>query len=115
LLDLALGNYTDTDARHLAARLEKYRDELFTFQDHPETPPTNNHVERELRPAVTWRKVMQGNRSDSGARTQAGMMSILRILQRRGYKAIDTLVECLQISLRDDTLPPFPSKPSADE
>jgi len=31
LLDLSLGNYTNADARRLALRLEKYRDEFFTF------------------------------------------------------------------------------------
>jgi len=42
LLDLSLGNYTNADARRLALRLEKYRDELFTFLSHPEVPATNN-------------------------------------------------------------------------
>lgn len=31
----------DREARHLAKRLEKYRDELFIFLDHPEVPTTN--------------------------------------------------------------------------
>ena len=114
LVDLMLIESTDPDVRRIAKRLRNYWDELLTFLDHPEVPPTNNHVERELRPAVIWRKVMQGNRSDRGAGTQAGLMSILRTLQRRGYKAIDTLVEYLQISLRDGKLPPFPTKPPAD-
>jgi len=69
LLDLALTPYTDPDARRLAAWLEKYRDEIFTFKSHPEVPATNNHGEREVRSAVIWRKVMQGNRSNRGAGT----------------------------------------------
>ena len=63
------GGVAVTEARRLARRLEKYRDELFTFLSHPEVPATNNHGEREVRSAVIWRKVMQGNRSNRGAGT----------------------------------------------
>lgn len=62
-----LRNYTDAGVRFLAQRLEKYRDEIFTFLCHPEVPPTNNHVEREILSAVLMRKIIYGNRSDQGA------------------------------------------------
>ncbi|HOL96144.1 MAG TPA: hypothetical protein PLH79_17475 [bacterium] len=73
-------------------------------------PTTNNHGVRELRSAVIGRKVTQSNRRDRGAGTQAGLMSILRALHRRGSQATDALVESLPIRLRDGKQPPFPAK-----
>ena len=70
MLDLALASYTDANARRLARRLEKYRDELFTFLSHPEVPATNNHGEREVRFAVLIRKILNGNPRDTVALTR---------------------------------------------
>ncbi len=67
LLDVTLASYTDADAHRLTNRLEKYRDEFFTFLSHPEVPATNNHGEREVRFAVLLRKIIYGNRSEQGA------------------------------------------------
>lgn len=108
LLDLATANYTDKDAKRLAKRLEKYRDELFTFLDHPEVPSDNNHAEREIRSAVIMRKVIYGNRSDEGALTQSVLMTVFRTLKRRGYNPITTLVSALREYIRTGKLPPFP-------
>ncbi|MFB3789260.1 MAG: hypothetical protein ACE15F_23110, partial [bacterium] len=63
LTGFALARYTNIVTRRLAARLEKYRDEHFTFRSHPEVPAANNHGEREVRFAVLIRKIMYGNRS----------------------------------------------------
>ena len=108
LLDLALENYTDNDARRLAKRLEKYRDELFTFLHHPEVPSDNNHAEREIRNAVLMRKVIYGNHSANGALTQSVLMTVFRTLKRRGYNPITTLVSALSDYIRTGILPPFP-------
>jgi transposase len=69
LIDLMLIESSNADVQRLAKRLRKYWDDLLTFLDHPSVPATNNHAEREIRPAVIMRKVVQGNRSDKGART----------------------------------------------
>lgn len=108
LLDLALANYTDKDTKRLAKRLEKYRDELFTFLHHPEVPSDNNHAEREIRNAVLMRKVIYGNHSKDGALTQSVLMTVFRTLKRRGYNPITTLVSALADYVRTGTLPPFP-------
>ena len=108
LLDLALASYSDKDARRLAKRLEKYRDELFTFLTHPNVPSDNNHAEREIRTAVLMRKIIYGNRSANGALTQSVLMTIFRTLKRRGYNPISTLVSALGDSIRTGKLPPFP-------
>ncbi len=115
LLDRASASYMDADACHIAQWLEKYRDELFTFLSHPEVPAANNHGEREFRPAVIWRKVIQGTHSERGAETQAGLMSILRTLKRRGDNPITILVAALREYVRTGHLPPFPPVITSEE
>jgi len=108
LLDLALAGYTDKDAQRLAKRLEKYRDELFTFLDHPKVPSDNNHAEGEIRSAVLMRKVIYGNHSADGAMTQSVLMTVFRTLKRREYNPVTTLVSALADYVRTGTLTPFP-------
>ncbi|MEW6238118.1 MAG: transposase [Candidatus Omnitrophota bacterium] len=108
LLDLALASYMDSDARRLAKRLEKYRDELLVFLKNPEVPATNNQTEREIRTAVLIRKIIYSNRSKKGALTQSVLMTIFRTLKRRGYNPIQTLVAALREYIRTGHLPPFP-------
>jgi len=115
LLDLALAEYADREARRLAKRLHKYWDELFTFLEHPEVPATNNHGEREIRFAVLIRKIIYGNRSDHGAFTQSVLMTIFRTLQRRGYNPIETLVSALRTYVSTGQLPPFPPPNTSDQ
>ena len=57
-------------------RLEKYRDELFTFLSHPEIPAANNRGGREVRFAVLIRKIMYGNRGGQGAIIQGVLMTV---------------------------------------
>ena len=49
--------------KRLRKRYGRNRSHLFTFLDHPDTPPDNNGSERELRPTATYRKVTGGFRS----------------------------------------------------
>ena len=50
--------------KRLRKRYGRNRSHLFTFLDHPDTPPDNNGSERELRPTATYRKVTGGFRSN---------------------------------------------------
>ena len=108
LIDLMRTPSDDKDVIRLAKRLEKYWDELLTFLTHPEVAPTNNQAEREIRPAVIMRKVMQGNQSKKGAKTQSILMTVFRTLKRRGYHPVTTVVEALQTAIRAGQLPPLP-------
>jgi len=110
LVDLMLIESADADVRRLAKRLQKYWEELLTFLEDPTVPATNNHAEREIRPAVIMRKVMQGNRSDKGAQTQSVLMSLLRTLKRRDLPVVDTVVDALQSIASGHALPLFPGK-----
>ena len=94
--------------------MERYRDALFTFLDHPEVPPDNNHAEREIRPAVIMRKNSLCNRSEDGASVQAIMMSIYRTLKLRGLDPLDTIVAALRQHVSTGVLPPLPTQNRSD-
>ncbi|MBU2529598.1 MAG: transposase [Elusimicrobia bacterium] len=52
----------------IRARILKHINELLTFLDNPIVEPTNNRVERQLRPNVIMRKITFGNGSQTGVR-----------------------------------------------
>ncbi|MGI6455003.1 MAG: IS66 family transposase [bacterium] len=100
---------SDADVQRLSRRLQKYWEELLTFLNVPEVPATNNHAEREIRPAVIMRKVIQGNRSDRGARTQAILVRIFRTLKNRNCNPVVSIKEALRHHILHKTLPHFPN------
>ena len=110
LIVLAEGDYDDPDAKRLAARLSRHRDELFTFLDRPEADWNNNFAERQIRPAVILRKNSQCNRSERGAATQAILMSIHRTLKLRGHDPRAQLEMALRTYAATGVLPPLPVK-----
>jgi hypothetical protein len=115
LVALAEGRYGDADASRLAKRLNKHRDELFTFLDYPAVPFENNFAERMIRPAVILRKNSQSNRSEKGAAAQGVLMSIFRTLKLRGHNPMDTIAGALRTYVTTGTLPPLPAPVPANE
>ena len=95
-------------ARRLVKRLRRHRNHLFTFLDATNVPSDNNHAEREVRPAVIIRKNIFCNRSATGARNQAVLMSVYRTLKLRGHNPIKTIVSAVAEYLQCRTLPPLP-------
>lgn len=80
----------------LAKRLIRHRDEIYTFIK-TGISATNNHAEREIRPAVLMRKTSYGNRSNDGARTQAVLMSIIRTCQKQGINFTEAAAKVLSM------------------
>jgi transposase len=81
--------------KRLRKRYGKHRSHLFTFLDHPDTPPDNNGSERELRPTATYRKVTGGFRSNWGASLFAAVRSVVGTAARHGadaYQAIHAIL-----------------------
>ena len=109
LIRLAEGEYPDPDARRLAARLSRHRDDLFTFLDRPEASWENNFAERQIRPAVILRKNSQCNRSQRGAATQAVLMSVYRTLKLRGHDPRTEIEKALRAQSATGHLPPLPA------
>jgi len=107
-------HYDDPDVRRLTKRLHRHADGLFTFLLDENIDHTNNHAEREIRPAVVMRKVIQQNRSNKGAHTQEVLMTVYRTLKLRGYNPVKTVVEALATYLETGKLPSLPEKAHSD-
>ena len=102
LLDFTSDN---EEVVRLVKRLDKYRDHILTFLDYDDVPPDNNLAERSIRPAVLMRKTQFGNRSESGAETQAILMSVFRSLKQRGINPSDAVRVALCQYALSETIP----------
>jgi transposase len=71
--------------RHIRA----HRGEWLTFLHDPEVPPTNNHAEQMLRPAVITRKVGGCNKNLLGALVHSILSSIMVSCHRQGKRFLD--------------------------
>ena len=110
VIDLGIEEWANPNAQRLSKRLRKYGDELLTFVEFEGVPSSNNHAEREVRPAVLMRKASYGNQSEVGARTRAVLMSVCRTLKNRGLDPLQTLLDALRTYATSGTLPPLPTK-----
>jgi transposase len=68
---------------------------LWTFAHHEGIEPTNNAVERALRPAVIKRKRSFGCHSEAGCRFVERLLSVTQTLRLRNRPVLDYLVEAL--------------------
>lgn len=80
----------------LAKHLDRHRDQLFTFLEHPGVEGTNWPAEQALRPPITTRKVWGGNRTWVGAGAQEVLSSILRTCAHQGRNGVDFLSHMLR-------------------
>ena len=71
----------DRKAARLATRLLTRFPRLWTFAVAPGVEPTNNHIERLLRPAVLWRKISNGCQSREGLRFVERALSVIQTLK----------------------------------
>lgn len=110
LEEILLKPWNNANALRLVKRLRRHRHDLFTFLDHDDVPPDNNHGEREIRPAVIIRKNIFSNRSLRGSHTQAILMTVYRTLKMRGLDPIKTIVDAVATYIRTGKLPPLPDK-----
>ena len=108
--ELSFEAWSNPHARRLAKRLFKYGEELLTFVEFEGVPLSNNHAEREVRPAVLMRKASYGNQSEHGAETRGILMSVCRTLKKRGLDPLQTIVDALRSYAATGTLPPIPEK-----
>lgn len=69
---------------------------LWTFVRVEGIEPTNNRSERQLRPAVLWRKVSYGTQSERGSRFVASMLTVLMSCQQQRRNALAYLTACCQ-------------------
>lgn len=81
--------------RNLAGKLFKRFDHLFTFIFHEGVEPTNNIAERGIRPAVQWRKICFGNRSNKGAVLTSRLLTVTRTCWLQKRNALEFLVDAI--------------------
>jgi transposase len=85
----------DQDNWKLLRMLRRYHQQgdLLRFLEQPEVEPTNNRVERALRPAVIARKVSQCSKTWSGADAFAAFTSVIQTLLKKSSPS--SVVEAL--------------------
>ncbi|MBA3518789.1 MAG: transposase, partial [Rhizobiales bacterium] len=81
--------------------VKKIRRHMFVFMTNRAIEPTNNGSERALRPAVPFRKITNGFRSEWGARLYADIRSVIEPARRRACGALDAI----RITLAGQPLP----------
>lgn len=67
----------ESRALTLVKRLRKHRDSILAFLKVPGAEFHNNRAERQLRPAVIFRKLSFGNRTEAGAHRFAALVSVI--------------------------------------
>jgi transposase len=101
-------------ARRAAGEATAHGAELLTFVEFEGVPSSNNHAEREVRPAVLMRKASYGNQSEVGAWTRAVLMTVCRTLKKQGRDPLQTILEALRRDAKTGLLPPLPEKATSE-
>jgi len=71
-----------------------HRAALWTFLDHKDVEPTNNHAERELRAFVLWRKRSFGSQSERGNLFAERVMTVAHTARKQNKNVLEFLVAC---------------------
>jgi transposase len=82
-------NGCSDELRRLHRHLCNHVTEWFVFLHEPEVPPTNNHAERMLRPAVITRKVGGCNKHLLGSLVHSVLASIMVTCKQQGQHFLD--------------------------
>src|SRR5918999_732623 len=99
--------FKNQDNRKLLRMLRRYhqRGDLLRFLEEPLVEPTNNRVERMLRPAVIARKVSQCSKNEAGGDAFSAFKSVIQTLVKRDA---GSLVEALYALFRSPKAPLVP-------
>jgi transposase len=89
----------------LGDSLLKLAPALWTFITVAGVEPTNNAVERALRPAVLWRKGSFGTRSDAGARFVERLLTVTATCKQHGRSVFAYLTDVCAAAQRGEAVP----------
>lgn len=101
LKDFSFPNPNKRILKRFAKRLNRYKDELFTFLYEKDIDYHNNHAEQQIRPDVILRKITFGNRSIKGAENHSILTSILQTAKLNNLDPIATLQDILLPSYKN--------------
>jgi transposase len=97
------------DLNRLVKHVASHRGEWLVFLHDAEVPPTNNHAEQMLRPAVITRKVGGCNKTLLGALVHGVLASLMVTCKRQGRRFLDLAKRLWQAEQTEaiplDTLP----------
>ena len=91
----------DGRAKTLVERIQTHRASLLWFTEHPQVEFHNNRAERQLRPAVIFRKISFGNRTPEGARRQGILATVIQTCRLQGQSVIDYLKRAITAPASD--------------
>lgn len=94
-------------AGRFCERILHDEDKLWAFIEDPSLDLTNNLSERNLRPAVLWRKISFGNKSARGEQFVERILSVVETIKIRGQNILDYLVTCFTARSKCLTIPSF--------
>jgi transposase len=89
------GRNPDAKVASFCRSLLKLEPALWTFTRVDGVEPTNNHAERQLRPAVLWRKNAFGCWSEAGCRFAERILTVVQTLRLQGRRSFDYLTQAL--------------------
>jgi transposase len=92
--------HSQPDIARLAGHLQKHRHEWFMFLYDPLVPPTNNHAERMIRPAVIIRKLGGCNKTPTGAKVHSVLASLMVSCRQQGKRFLDLADQLLHAADR---------------
>ena len=95
LLYLVGRRKTNAANERLAQFLFNHQDAIFAYLRHVGMDATNWRGEQAIRPAVVNRKVWGGNRTWTGAETQAALMSVMQSCLQRTFSPVAFLTQAL--------------------
>jgi transposase len=78
------------------ANMLAHKEALWTFVDHDNVPPTNNHAERELRAFVLWRKRSFGTQSERGNLFAERLMTVAATARKQNKDVLAFLTDCCE-------------------
>lgn len=93
------------------ANLLKIFPALWTFASVEGVEPTNNSSERALRPAVRWRKVSFGSRSETGKEFAERMLTVVETCRRQARNVVDYLTEAVSAFIHGQAPPSLLPRP----
>jgi len=90
-------------AGKLLRSLKNKSEQWWYFLEDPQVPPDNNRAERNLRLAVTKRKVCGGSRSMNGLENTAALLTVIQTCKAQGKSALEffrqALIDPMALSL----------------
>ncbi len=92
---IALYRNAEGEAGRFVRHLEKEMSSLLTFLVEEGVEPTNNLGERMLCPAVLWRKLSRGTKSDKGNRWFERILSLKQTCRLQGKSSYSMLVDAM--------------------